>query len=213
MNKILLVRHGESTANLNGIFAGQLNVPLSDTGNKQAERTAEFIAENYKADMIYSSDLKRAYQTAEHIAKKCRLEIIPSEELREIYAGVWDGMSFDDIWEKYPEEMARWRHDIGNSSCPKGESVRMLSERILGILKKIADENDGKTIIIATHATPIRAMQCIWSGAELDEMKNVRWVSNASVTEAVYENGEFSLVAVGLDRHLSELRTKLPEKV
>ena len=78
---------------------------------------------------------------------------------------------------------------------------------------EIVAENEGKTVVIATHATPIRAMQCLWQGMTFDEMKDVSWVSNASVTEAIYENGEFSLVFAGRHEHLGDLVSGLPSNV
>ena len=63
MTRLLFVRHGQSKANLDGVFAGQIDPALTELGCRQAECTAEFIAENYKVDAVYSSDLQRAYQT------------------------------------------------------------------------------------------------------------------------------------------------------
>ena len=60
MTRILLVRHGESTANLEGLFAGDYDAPLTDLGHAQAECTANFVISNYQVDAVFSSDLARA---------------------------------------------------------------------------------------------------------------------------------------------------------
>ncbi len=213
MTRLLLVRHGQSMANLDDIFAGHLDVELSPLGHEQAERTAEFIAENYKVDKVYASDLKRAYKTAEHIAAKFGLEVIPVKQMREISAGEWDGETFDALWEKYPEEVGMWKNDIGNAGCTGGETTKDNACRIAAALEKIAQENEGKTVVVATHATPIRVTQCAWQGISFDGMKDIDWVSNASVTEGVYENGVFKMVKSGQDAHLAELKTELPANV
>ncbi len=214
MTRVILVRHGYSMANLESRFAGQrYNADLSQKGHEQAQKTADYIAENYKIDKIYSSDLSRAFQTAEHIAKRLGMDIIKEEGVREIYAGEWEGLKFDEIDEKYQKEYHIWKNDIGNAGCTDGETTAELSRRVIAALEKIATENHGKTVLVATHATPIRAAMCAWQGMELCDMKNIKWVSNASVTEAVYENGIFRLVRVGEDSHLDELKTALPKNV
>lgn len=202
-----MVRHGESEANRNNIFAGSFDADLQHRGEKQAEKTAEFIAENYKVDKIYASDLKRAFKTGKAVADRTGVEIIPDRRLREISAGEWEGMKFDDIREKYPEAYTVWRTDLGNARCTGGESTKELGERILAALTEIAEQNDGKTVVIATHATPVRAMQthCIYG--DFGRMKDVKWVSNASVSEFFYENGKFTCGKISQDEHLSELRT------
>ena len=104
MVTIILERHGQSEGNSLKLFTGHKNVNLTELGLKQVERTAEYIAENYKVDKIYSSDLKRAVDTAQFVADKTGLEIIKNEKLRELYAGEWDGAHFDEIEKNYADD-------------------------------------------------------------------------------------------------------------
>ncbi len=209
MTRLLLVRHGESEANFHNIFAGHIDPALQPRGIEQAELTAQYIAENYKVDKIYSSDLQRAYRTAESLAKRVNLTITADENLREIRAGEWEGVKFFDLPTDYPEAFQIWSTDIENGYCPGGETVRELGDRIIGELTKISKENDGKTVAIFSHATPIRVTQSIVETGSLDGMQEIPWVSNASVTEITYENGKWNLIAVSLDKHLAELKTEL----
>ena len=213
MTTILMVRHGESEANRNKVFAGNLDADLQHRGEKQAEKTAEFIEKTYKVDKIYASDLKRAFKTGKAIADRLAMDIFPDCRLREINAGEWEGETFDDLEKKYPVEYKIWRTDLGNARCTGGESTRELGERILSVLTEIAEQNDGKTVVIATHATPVRAMQthCIYG--DFGRMQDVKWVSNASVSEFFFENGGFSCGKISLDEHLCELRTVLAANV
>lgn len=80
-------------------------------------------------------------------------------------------------------------------------------------LTKIAEDNDGKTVAIATHATPIRVAQSIIQCGALNEMENIPWVSNASVTVLEYNNNIWKVVTVSEDEHLAELKTLLPANV
>lgn len=213
VTKLLLVRHGQSEANDMGVFAGNYDVELTELGHKQAQCTAKYISDNYKVDKVYASDLKRAYKTAEYIAETVGKDVVANKKFREISAGQWEGVKFEIILEKYSEDWEMWRTNLGNAKCTGGESVKELMERVCAELEKVAKENDGKTIVIGTHATPVRAIQCMFGGYTLDEMKDIPWVSNASVTELDYADDKFVLVNAGQDEHLSQLKSVLPTNV
>jgi len=213
MTTLIFIRHGESEANRNNFFAGQINPDLMEKGIRQAELTARYIADNYKINKIYSSDLIRAYKMAQCLNELVDTDIIVRRELRKINAGKWEGVSFDALFELYPVEMKKWIEDIGNSVCPGGESVKEMGERIIKAFTRIAEENDGKTVAVATHATPIRALQSMVKSGGFELMQEIGWVSNASVTVAEYENGKWTLVKESEDGHLKELRTNLPDNV
>ncbi len=207
MTKLLLIRHGESEANRERFFAGQLDAPLLDTGIFQAELTARYIAESYTVSAVYASDLQRAFKTGEIIAAMCGAPIFSDRQLREIYAGAWQGKSFEELISLFKKDYTSWLYDIGNCKTTGGEGTQELANRVLSALTKIAKEHSGETVAIATHATPIRAMECLWKGFPLDEMKNISWVSNASVTEVSFENGNWTLGKIGEDAHLAKMRT------
>ncbi len=213
MTKLLLVRHGESDANCEGFFAGQYDVNLREKGILQAKKTAQFIADNFNIDVVYASDLKRAYKTGEIIAGISGVDIVADEGLREIYAGQWQKKKFDHLVSEFGDTYSVWLDDIGNCRCDGGESVKELGERVLNTLTNIAEKNPDKTIAIATHATPIRAIECLAGGHPIEYMRNIPWVSNASVTEISYDKGEWNLVNIGMDEHLSELKTTFPANV
>ncbi len=212
MTTLLLIRHGESEANRQGIFAGQINPDLQPEGLLQAEMTAKYIAENYKVDKIYASDLMRAYKTGKALGDLLEMEVIPDKNLREICAGEWEGKYFSDLAIDFKEDYNVWLTNIGEARPTGGEAVRELGGRVMATLTKIAEENDGKTVAIATHATPIRAVQSILQTGSVDAMSKISYVSNASVTILKYD-GEWSLVAVGIDEHLGDMRTALPTNV
>ena len=213
MTRLIFVRHGQSTANIDGYFAGHVNCSLTDTGLHQARLTAEYIASEFTPDKVYASDLERAFSTGKIIADKCDIEIIPDKGLREIYAGEWQGSTFDQLTQKYKDEYDIWLKDIGNAATDGGESVRELFTRIEETIHKIAKENDGKTLVIATHATPIRVIMCIAQGLPVSKMNTVPWVSNASVTTVDYENGKLKLVESDYHNHLGNMKSTFPSNV
>ena len=213
MTTLVLIRHGESEANRKKIFAGWHNARLQDNGIKQAELTAKYIAENYKIDKIYSSDLKRAYSTSEKLSEILNMEVMPENGIREISAGKWEGIEFEKLASTYKEEYDTWLNHIGSATCPGGESVKELGARVMKTLTRIAEDNDGKTIAVFTHATPIRAMQSIIETGDTDQMENIPWVSNASVTEVKIQNGKWNIEKTGIDSHLEDTKTTLPANV
>lgn len=213
MTRILLVRHGESESNILGTFTGQLDAPLSELGHAQAESTARFILENYRVDAVYSSDLRRAYDTGAHTAEKLGLQVQTDKRLREIHGGQWHGMRFSDLSSTHPKEYALWQQDVGNSHCPGGESVAELADRVWECVMEICENNPGKTVLIAAHATPIRTVQWKATGKDLAYMKQIPWVSNASVSEFSYENGVLTPVKLSQDGHLATMKTNLPSSI
>ena len=212
MTIVLLIRHGESEANSGGFFAGQYDAYLMPRGARQAKKTAEYIYKKYSPSKVYASDLKRALSTAMLISKLINKDIITHKGLREIDAGMWQRMTFDDLEKEFKDEYSIWLSDIGNARCSGGESVKELSERVMEALTQIAKENQGKTVAVATHATPIRAMQTLIEYGDISYMKNVPWTSNGSVTVLQYD-GKWKCVSVSEDEHLGENKTVFPANV
>ncbi len=210
MTTFIIVRHGESEANKMRIFTGISNYNLSELGHKQAEVTANFIKETYKIDSIYASPLPRAYQTAEHTANKFNLPINVIENLKEIDGGKWDGMKFDEIY-KYADEYYKWKHDIGNCTCPGGESARDVQKRAELAFKEIAKREPNKTVAVFSHAMLIRCAEATFRNETVDVIQNIPWVSNASVTIVTYDEKEgFNLVERDINNHLEGMNTILP---
>lgn len=212
MTTLLIIRHGQSVSNIKGVFTGNLDLALTEQGLQQAQITADYIIDNFKVDAVYTSDLCRARETGKAVADRLGLEVHTDRRLREIYAGQWEGRSFNDLMEQFASYTV-WRTDIGKCVTDGGESVAQLSARVLEAFTQIAMDNDGKTVVIATHATPIRALQCHCEGKTLAQMKDVPWVTNASVTTVIYENGKLRLEEVCHDSHLGAMVSRLASNV
>lgn len=213
MTRIVFVRHGESTGNEKRRFYGHFDGGLTERGKCQADKTGEFL-KGYKFDVAYASDLSRAYETGCRIAAYHEgLEVIPDKNLREIYAGVWENMRFEEIYENYLEEFTVWRNDIWNSCPVDGESVKELTKRIRDEVWKIAKEHEGQTVLLALHATPIRTLSCEWYGIPYEKMAEIDWVKNASISVVDYdvENNTTSVVLFGEASFMGDMATSLPK--
>lgn len=213
MTKLYFIRHGESVSNLNTQFAGSLDMPLTEKGRAQADATARFLCD-VPFSTVYASDLSRAYDTGFAVAKMQCIPIIGTTQLREIFAGEWEGKQYSDLEQEFPDSYGTWRTQIGLAVCPGGESVEQLQVRIRACIEDIVRRHPNETICVATHATPIRVMECVWTNTPLELMHTIPWVSNASVTVAEYdEKCVGKLVSRDLHDHLGDLHTVLAKNV
>ena len=206
--RIYLIRHGESLGNAKHIFLGHTDLDLSELGYAQANAAAMAMAD-VAFDAIYSSDLLRAFNTAKPHADLRGMKVIADKGLREVFVGDWEGLTVDEVIEKYGEHTYRveWRGvGYGNFVFPGGESVLGAGERFCGALMNIAKANAGKTILVAAHASVIRTFYALASGIEAGEMgeKSV-FPSNASYSVVDYEDGKFSPIEFSHDSYLSEV--------
>lgn len=208
MTTFIFVRHGQSEANVNKIFTGQSNIPLSPLGEKQAACTGEFISENFKIDAVYASDLRRAYDTARIITSKLGIpedQIHTDKELREINAGKWEGMYFSDIPEKYPEDYFNWANNADICRFPGGESTQEAFLRVYNKISEISEENSGKTVLVVFHAMPLKLLLSYAENGRLDSKLNSFDFPNASVSIAEYENSRLVFREKALNKHLAEV--------
>ena len=210
--RLIFVRHGQSLGNKVRSFLGHTNLDLSELGYAQAELTGKYLKER-KIDAIYSSDLIRAYHTSLPLAKYKNIVPQKRENLREIFAGEWENQLFDFLTENRKESYEIWRENIGFAVPDGGESVWDLRNRIVSEITSIAQENDGKTVAVFTHATPIRTFFSFVRGMSRDQIKNIPWATNASISEVHYENGVFTEICYSFDEFLGEISSTLPKNV
>ena len=218
MTRIIMVRHGYSLANEQHVFAGIYDTPLTEIGHEQARSVAEYLRKNEKIDKIYTSDFSRVYHTVLPTAEAFGLTPIKDTGLREINGGLWECLPFDDIATYYADEWRVWGEDTAHAHPVGGESVRAVYERIVAHVKKLAAENDGKTILLGTHWTPVRSVLAhVMTGTyetishDADEPQNELGfcarpdVKNASLHILHYENGELKPVRIGITEHLTRI--------
>ena len=210
--RILMVRHGESLGNAQKLFCCRMDVPLTEKGLLQAKVTAGYLTD-CPIDMVYASPLERAYRTGEEIAQDHGLPVQKDEGLMEIWGGEWEGKTFPEIMELYPEDRQVWNENIGLCRCTGGESVAEVQERVYAAVERLAQKHPGKTLLLATHAMATRSFIAKVKGLTLSQIKDLPWPTNASVTELTYEGGVFRLVEYSHDAHLKGLITDLPSTI
>ena len=206
MTHLIITRHGYSEYNKTRMYTGQVDVALTDLGLRQAMRTAEYVAETYRIDAIYSSDLKRAMSTAIPLSDKLGIPVIKEPLIKEIYGGLWENKLMPEIDRLYHDDYQLYKTTIGLARCTGGESLAELQARALEGMKKIVGENDGKTVFVATHGGVLLTLVSAWMGLPLSKMHETPPATNSSITEVVYENGVFKIIKYSFDEHLGELK-------
>ncbi len=207
MTRLVITRHGQSIANAENKFAGHSDFDLSELGHRQAKLTADYICENEKIDIIYSSDLKRAYNTARPTAERLGMQINATEELREIFAGDWEGMTTTDIEAQYAEAWGVWKNDYAASRCTGGESTAEVYRRIIPTVKRIAEQHDGQTVLLSTHATVVRALSAHALGLDETKVGEIPFTHNASVNVFLYDGEKLIPERLDIIEHLGDVVT------
>lgn len=182
---IILIRHGETMANKQNIIQGHTDTALSDFGRLQAFFTSKRLAKVSIA-AIYASDLKRAYETAEIIAIPHNIPVKADDRIRECSFGVWEGLSIDDVKERYEEQYEAYRLDSIKNRAPGGERLEQLQARVIEAVKEIASRHPDETVAIVTHGGPIKALFCYVLDVELQVFRRIG-VSNCSLSTIRFE--------------------------
>jgi broad specificity phosphatase PhoE len=165
ITRLLLVRHGETTWNVEGRYQGQADPPLSERGRAQAEATAQKLADQ-GLQVLYSSPLRRASETAQIIALRLGLSVGYDPRLMEINQGEWEGMLVTDIEQHWPALFSRWVHDPWLVTLPGGESLSQLQMRVLAAVADMVARHPEQRIGVVTHKMPIAIIKIHRQGLE-----------------------------------------------
>lgn len=150
MATLTLIRHGETQANLDGVWHGSTDTPLTERGLAQAQRVAGWAADACRdAVALYSSPLQRARRTAEAVAAGLGRELCLDPDLAEYDLGNWEGKSYAALY----EEHQLWQHMKRDPDFAPhgGESPREVTERFSGALLRIGAAHRGQRVIVVTH--------------------------------------------------------------
>jgi probable phosphoglycerate mutase len=200
--RVLAIRHGETEWNVDSRIQGQLNIPLNDTGRWQAHRLALAVAEE-GIDAIYSSDLLRALETAQAVSIGCGRAIVTDTGLRERGFGEFEGLTFSEIEQRWPEQSERWRKRDPSFGPSGGEVLADFYGRCVATLTRLAAAHPGQTIAVVAHGG---VMDCLYRAATRVGLQAPRsWqLGNASINRVLHTPGGFTLVGWSDTWHLED---------
>jgi len=155
ITRVLLVRHGATTATEEGRFSGSSGAELSDEGRRQAALLGQRLSpQNLTA--IYSSPLSRAIDTARIVAGQCKLDLEVRDDLREISHGRWEGLKREDVEHQFPDEYQAWEADPFTFAPAGGESGVSVLARALPAVREIVTAHPGGRVLVVSHKATLR---------------------------------------------------------
>ncbi|CAA9399136.1 MAG: Phosphoglycerate mutase family protein [uncultured Ramlibacter sp.] len=199
--RIIAVRHGETSWNANARIQGQTDIGLNDTGRWQARRVGQALA-GEPISAVYSSDLGRAQETAQSIAEVTGIPVVPHEGLRERSFGMFEGKTFDEIHETWPDHAQNWRKRIPEWEPPEGgESLVQLRARVTRTLEALASRHPGQQIVVVAHGGVLDALYRVATGQEVNSPRT--WeLPNGAINRLLWTPEGFTLVGWSDTQHL-----------
>ena len=203
MTEIILVRHGETDWNVAEVFRGRIDVELNETGLKQAELLAGYLS-SVRIDAVYSSPLKRALRTAEVIADRKKLEVNIAPGLVDFDFGNWQGLSHQEVINKYKALYGEWVDHPERVRMLAGESLGDVMERAMAVVDDVMGQHSG-SVVLVSHRVVNKVLICALLGLDNSHFWNIRQ-DTCGLTSFTYEGGRFILARHNDTSYLKSVR-------
>lgn len=196
--KLYIVRHGETEWNVIKRFQGQLNTPLTEKGMEKLRKTGKKL-ENVLFDEVYTSELGRTVASAEIILnenngyKNNKLELQKLAELNEVYFGVWQGLTYEEVFLKYPEEANNYFYNVKNYNAEnvEAENLKDALERFLKGINKILNRHKSGNILVVTHGTVFEMFINYVENKSIFDIDERTLMGNGDYKVFSYKDGKF----------------------
>lgn len=198
---LIIVRHGETAWNKDVRFRGLAELPLNETGLKQAELTAQRIVREYTPAAIYASPLQRAMQTAEALARLTHQAVIPHQALIDVDFGDFSGLTFPEAEERFPEAYHDFFHAPERVHFPHGESLADVSDRVMTLIPELTATYPNGQVALVTHQVVCKVLMCSLLGVGNERFWQFR-LDNASYSVFEIADGVATLVSANETCHL-----------
>ncbi|MFF5634610.1 bifunctional RNase H/acid phosphatase [Streptomyces sp. NPDC012825] len=200
----VLLRHGETALTPEKRFSGSggSDPELSAAGLRQAEAVAAALAARGTIQEIVSSPLTRCRQTAAAVAARLGLDVRIEQGLRETDFGAWEGLTFGEVRERYPEDLDAWLASPKAAPTGGGESFATVARRVAKARDRLTAAHAGRTVLLVTHVTPIKTLVRLALGAPPESLFRME-LSAASISAvAYYADGNASVRLLNDTSHL-----------
>ena len=204
MTSIYVIRHGQTAWNKEEIFRGRSDVPLDETGLKQAEFAGEYLKE-IRIDAIYSSPLSRAWQTAEKIGQLHDLKVNLLGGIVDMSFGNWEGRSLKEIQEIDQETYRMWREEPHLVKLPGGETLEEVKVRSMAALEEVIQRHSRKTVVLVSHRVICKVLICAILGLDNSHFWQITQDTTA-INLIRYKEGKYILSLLNETCHLKPLK-------
>jgi probable phosphoglycerate mutase len=200
----VLLRHGETALTPEKRFSGSggADPELSAAGRAQAERVAAALAARGTVQAIVSSPLKRCQETARTVAARLGLDVHIEEGLRETDFGAWEGMTFGEVRERFPDDMNAWLASSKAEPTGGGESFAAVARRVAATRDRLVGQYAGRTVLLVTHVTPIKTLVRLALGAPPESLFRMELSAASLSAVAYYGDGNASVRLLNETAHL-----------
>ena len=199
--RIIAVRHGETAWNVDARIQGQLDIQLNETGRWQARRVGHALSAEQIA-AVYSSDLGRAHETARAIGDAAGIPVVAHPGLRERRFGMFEGKTFDEIHEQWPDHAQNWRKRMPEWEPPQGgESLLQLRERVTRTVSDLAARHAGEQIAVVAHGGVLDTLYRVATGQEVNSPRTWQ-LPNGAINRLLWTPQGFTLIGWSDTQHL-----------
>jgi probable phosphoglycerate mutase len=200
----VLLRHGETLLTPQKRFSGSggTDPALSDIGREQARRAAEALADRGTIQHILASPLTRTRQTAAAVAERLGIEVTIEDGLIETDFGAWEGLTFGEVRERYPDDLNTWLSNPEAEPTGGGESFAATATRIAATRDKLVAAYAGRTVLLVTHVTPIKTFVRLALGAPPESLFRMELSAASMSAVAYYADGNASVRLLNDTSHL-----------
>lgn len=194
MTRVVLVRHGETVWHTENRYAGSTDVALTDEGRAQAQALGRW-AKHAGLAAVYCSDLSRSRETALPAAEATALPLREEPRLRELDFGAAEGLTADEMRERFPVALQEFRADPAGNPLPGGEPPVAAVERGLAALREICKRWPDDRVLVVAHSTLIRLLLCDLLGRSISDYRRLfPSVRNCAVTELSFDGEQVALL-------------------
>ncbi|MEV4329133.1 bifunctional RNase H/acid phosphatase [Streptomyces sp. NPDC049597] len=200
----VLLRHGETALTPEKRFSGSggSDPVLSEAGRRQAEAAATALAARGTIQAVVTSPLRRCRETAAVVAARLGLDVTVDEGLRETDFGAWEGLTFAEVRERYPDDLDAWLASPRVAPTGGGESFATVTRRVSSARDRLLARHQGRTVLLVTHVTPIKILARLALGAPPESLFRMELSAASLSALAYYADGNASLRLLNDTSHL-----------
>ncbi|MFI1645883.1 bifunctional RNase H/acid phosphatase [Streptomyces avidinii] len=200
----VLLRHGETALTPQKRFSGSggSDPELSPAGRRQAAAVAEALAARGTIQTVISSPLRRCRETAQAVAVRLGLTVTVEEGLQEVDFGAWEGLTFAEVQERFPDDLQAWLDSPKAAPTGGGESFMAATRRISATRDRLLSAYAGRTVLLVTHVTPVKILVRLALGAPPEALFRMELSAASLSAVAYYADGNASVRLLNDTSHL-----------